>query len=96
MGSLRDPTPTRALSDGLYTVPLIVVELAATRGPGIHQGEFYASVVLQGFLLHDINPMRRPADTSGGPRWPISKKEQKRFVFPAGDTPSGEVVICVT
>ena len=45
--------------------------------------------------------MRRPADTSGGPRRPISKRAVFRYEFLPGDTPSGEVVIyadlkCVT
>ena len=83
------PKPSPISPDVLDTAPLF----HGRSGPGIHQSEFYASLVLQGFLLHDINRMSRPADTSGGLRWPISKKEKKRFVFPAGDTPSGEVVI---
>ena len=45
-------------------------------GPSVHHSELYryvtvqssCSLVLQGFLLHDINRMRWPADTSGGHR----------------------------
>ena len=80
------------LRDGLYTVSLIVHEGVRTET----QSELLTGfiLVLQDFLLHDINRMRRPTDTSGDPRRPITKKVFFRNSFPAaGDTPSGEVVI---
>ena len=50
-------------------------------GSSIHQSDLCACLGLQSFPLQDINRMRRPTGTSGGPAWPISKKDFFRFVF---------------